>query len=86
MDTEEPKRYCRKCLLRETDQKQYFDNLYDYIARLDEDVKASDEVYEERLQTCKECDYLEQGMCRACGCFVELRAVIKNNRCSYNKW
>ena len=81
-----PKRYCRKCLLREMDEKQYFDNLYDYIARLDEDIKATDEVYESRLQKCKECDYLDQGMCKACGCFVELRAVIKNNICSYNKW
>ena len=30
--------------------------------------------------------YLADGMCRACGCFVELRAAIKTNVCSYGKW
>lgn len=86
MEEQKPKKYCRKCLLREMDQKEYFDNLYDYINRLDEDIKASDELYENRLQICKSCDYLEEGMCKACGCYVELRAVMKNNICSYNKW
>ena len=31
-------------------------------------------------------DMLLQGMCRACGCFVELRAVIAVNSCPYDKW
>ena len=29
---------------------------------------------------------LLSGMCRACGCFVELRAAIAANRCPYEKW
>ncbi len=80
------KRHCRKCLLREMDKEAYMDNLYDYIRRLDEDIKADQALYEERLSVCKACDYLEAGMCRACGCFVELRAVIRDNVCSYGKW
>lgn len=84
--TERGKRHCRKCLLREMDKEAYMDNLYDYIRRLDEEIKADQALYEERLSVCKACDYLEAGMCRACGCFVELRAVIKNNICSYKKW
>ena len=80
------KKHCLKCLLREMNQETYMDNLYDYIRRLDEDIKADQALYEERLSVCKECDYLQEGMCRACGCFVELRAVIKNNVCSYGKW
>lgn len=83
---EEPKVRCRKCLIREMDKEKYFSNMYDYIAHLDENIKASIEVYEERLAVCKNCDYLEDGMCRACGCFVELRAAVKKNVCSYNKW
>ena len=35
---------------------------------------------------CKECKYLNEGLCGACGCFVELRAVIAVNRCPYEKW
>ena len=79
-------RRCYKCLLREMDVEGYFANLHDYIERIEEDIKTPDELYEERLAVCKECDYLQEGMCRACGCFVELRAAITSNHCSYEKW
>lgn len=84
--SKEPKRRCRKCLLREMDEKEYFDNLYSYIAHLDEEIKVSDEKYEERLSICKECELLLDGMCRACGCYVELRAVMIKNECPYKHW
>lgn len=77
---------CYKCLLREMDQNAYFQNLHDYIEHLDEDIKADKTLYEKRLSVCKNCDYLQEGMCRACGCFVELRAAIASNVCSYDKW
>jgi hypothetical protein len=80
------KRHCLQCLLREMDKGAYMDNLYSYIKRLDEDIKTDKALYEERLSVCKGCNYLSDGMCGACGCFVELRAAIKNNSCSYNKW
>lgn len=68
------------------DKNDYFQNLHDYIEHLDEDIKADKALYEQRLSVCKSCDYLQEGMCRACGCFVELRAAIASNVCSYNKW
>ena len=68
------------------DQEAYMENLYSYIQHLDEDIKAEQALYQERLAVCKECDYLSEGMCRACGCFVELRAAIAHNSCSYGKW
>lgn len=80
------KKHCVQCLLREMDQEAYMENLYDYIERLDETIKANKTLYEERLAICKTCHYLENGMCRACGCFVELRAAIHTNKCSYNQW
>lgn len=80
------KRYCRKCLTRDMDQKAYFDNLHDYIRNLDEELKVGEPLYEERLSWCKECDLLVDGMCRACGCYVELRAVMKKNGCPYDRW
>lgn len=85
METEH-RRICRKCLTRGMDQAAYFKNLHDYIANLDEDVKVGEPLYEKRLSLCKECDLLLDGMCRACGCFVELRAAVKKNRCPYDKW
>ena len=80
-DKEEPRRFCRKCLTREMDQTEYFQNLHEYIAHLDTDLKVDDAVYETRLAHCKAGDELYQGMCRICGCYVELRAAMKKNRC-----
>ena len=77
---------CRKCLLREMDKNAYMENLYAYIDRIEGDSKADKAVYEDRLAVCKECKYLNEGLCGAFGCFVELRAVIAVNRCPYVKW
>lgn len=77
----ESRRFCRKCLTREMGQTEYFQNLHEYIAHLDADLKVDDTVYEMRLAHCKACDDLYQGMCRICGCYVELRAAMKKNRC-----
>ena len=82
----ETKRICRKCLTKEMDERQYFENLHTYIANLDEALKADGAVYDKRLAVCRRCDLLADGMCRGCGCFVELRAVIRTNGCPYEKW
>lgn len=74
-------RLCRRCLTREMPDSAYFQNMHDYIAGLDEFVRATDEIYESRLSTCKQCDSLLNGMCRVCGCFVEMRAAIAGNKC-----
>ena len=59
----EDKKHCIKCLLREMDKEAYMDNLYDYIRRLDEEIKDDQTLYEERLSYCKACDYNESGIC-----------------------
>lgn len=85
METDK-RRVCRRCLIREMDQNAYFENLRTYIGSLEEELKVDELLYEERLSRCKECDLLADGMCRACGCYVELRAVMKKNSCPYGKW
>lgn len=80
-------RFCRKCLTRDMQgQEEYFENLREYIRNLDVDVKATEELYESRLAVCKECDLLFQGMCRTCGCYVELRAAVTKNKCPNKHW
>ena len=74
-------RICRKCLLRDMPEEAYFQNMYTYIANLSEDDRASDAEYERRLVLCRECDQLLNGMCRVCGCFVEMRAAIAVRHC-----
>ncbi len=79
---------CRKCLLKDLPEKNYLRNMYTYIANLSEDDKVSDKEYECRLMKCRECVQLINGMCRICGCFVEMRAVIAVRHCPDNdpKW
>lgn len=77
----DPRRVCKKCLLRDTQEGEYFKNMYEYIALLDPEIKADAELYEERLAACKACGHLLNGMCRVCGCFVEMRAAVRKNYC-----
>jgi len=78
-------RFCRRCLTKDMPESAYFSNLYEYIRQIDPDLKAEEKEYERRLSLCKECDNLMNGMCRICGCFVELRAVMKKNYCPGTK-
>lgn len=83
----ENRRFCRKCLIRDMgDQEEYFRTLRDYIENLDPDLKVPEALYEKRLGVCRECDLLLEGMCRSCGCYVELRAAMKKNICPWRKW
>ena len=74
-------RLCRKCLLRDLSEKEYFHNMYTYISNLPEDDKVSEIEYERRLEKCEECAHLLNGVCRICGCFVEMRAAIAVRHC-----
>ena len=80
-------RLCKRCLTRElAEQNKEFQNIQDYLANMDVDIKTKEELYDERLQICKQCDMLLTGMCRSCGCYVELRAAVKKNYCPKKKW
>ncbi len=74
-------RVCRKCLLRELDEADYFQKLEQYIENLDETVRVDQHTYEARLSVCRTCENQMRGMCRLCGCFVELRAALRVRRC-----
>ena len=82
------KRICRRCLAKEMPDAQYYQNMYDYIDHLDEEIKTPEEIYGKRLAACKECESLLNGMCRICGCFVEMRAAVNKNCCPaiHKKW
>lgn len=79
-------RICKQCLIRESEDKAIFENMFNYIRQLDEDIKTASTLYEERLAMCKTCEALINGMCKYCGCFVEMRAAIKRNYCPNKRW
>lgn len=80
---------CKKCLLLEAGENKSFETIKAYIDNLDSEQKVSTDTYNYRLEQCKECDNLISGMCLKCGCYVEVRAILKNKNCAdYNlqKW
>ncbi|NLZ82083.1 MAG: hypothetical protein GX915_00285 [Clostridiales bacterium] len=79
-------RVCKKCLIRDMDEYEEYKNMFEYIRNISDDIKSSQELYEERMEICKECDMLLSGMCRKCGCFVEMRAAVEKNYCPGKKW
>jgi hypothetical protein len=74
-------RFCKKCLLDELFEEKEYQHLQDYINNLDKHIKTEDEEYKKRLGICMQCDNLINGMCKICGCFVEMRAAVKKNYC-----
>ena len=68
------------------DKDEYFKTLQDLIDSLPDDVRAPSDLYEKRLNICTECEKLADGMCAACGCYVELRAAKSKNVCPYDLW
>lgn len=72
---------CKRCLLRELDGA-YFQSIYEYIQNLPPEWKAGEADYQRRLEQCRACEHLINGMCELCGCFVEVRAAKKNQRCA----
>lgn len=62
-------------------EEDIYKDMYDYIKRIPAEDKAAADLYEQRLTICQKCDMLLVGMCRLCGCYVEMRAAIKMRSC-----
>lgn len=74
-------RFCKKCLLDKVMGEAEYKHMKDYISNIDSEIKVTEEDYKNRLNTCIECENLINGMCKLCGCFVEMRAAVKKNYC-----
>lgn len=81
------RRFCKRCLTRELmGQEKTYETIQRYIEELEPERRAETVEYERRLGLCKECERLTEGMCMACGCYVELRAAKKEQNCPYENW
>lgn len=72
---------CKRCLLRESAEKDVYEDIKSRIEKLSEKDKTDSESYRLRLENCKECEHLISGVCMKCGCYVELRAAFKKQHC-----
>ena len=76
---------CRRCILNELDG-EYLKSIYQYIENIPTEQKTPQEEYARRLGICRGCENLQNGMCRQCGCFVEVRAAKLGQVCPVGKW
>lgn len=67
------------------DFDEYTENLLEYIKKVPADKRCGEEEYRRRLNICKGCGELQNGMCAKCGCFVELRALKPYMYCASEK-
>lgn len=80
-------RVCYRCLIRDlVNATDYEVQIGKFIKSLPDKDRAPEEIYEQRLKKCRECEKLSEGTCNACGCYVEIRAAGVKASCPYNKW
>lgn len=80
-----PDEKCRRCLLKDVGAEEVLSEIKRCIEKIKPEEKADAETYFARLKKCSECDFLLSGTCLKCGCYAELRAAYKNNRCPLPK-
>lgn len=79
---------CRKCLLADMDPDETVRSILDYIKEIPPEKRTDSETYRRRLEICRSCGELVNGMCAKCGCYVELRAAKPEMYCASEekKW
>jgi len=63
--------------------------LLNYITTNQEKVLfVSDEIYKQRIDTCRSCDMYDEleNRCKECGCYVPGKAKIILDACPLDKW
>ncbi len=79
------KPFCRRCLLEEYDPEGALKTIREMIAAMPEEQRIGEDEYRRRLSFCRECGELNAGVCGQCGCYAELRAAKKKQRCPHEK-
>lgn len=78
-----PKKPCIRCLLKELGEEELLESIRSFKESIPEEDLAEQDEYQRRLDLCKQCQWLNQGICRKCGCFVEARAYRQKSVCPH---
>ena len=65
----------------EAGERVTYDEIMRVVNSLKDGERADEDVALERLDLCRECDNLISGMCLKCGCYVEIRARLRDSDC-----
>lgn len=77
---------CKKCLLLEAGEKAAYEEITAYLKTIEKSRLAQNVERYKRLKICKSCNSLISGMCLKCGCYIEVRASLKDGECPDEKW
>lgn len=72
---------CRRCLLEELGDEELYQRIRRTIDAIPDAQRCAPDEYRRRLEACRGCDRLLGGVCRVCGCFVEVRAAKEKEHC-----
>ena len=79
-------KFCRRCQWT----KEMFDKellkLEEYIERIPEEERVSDEEYERRLMLCDTCSFMRGGMCGRCGWLLQTNVLLRDCPDVHKKW
>ena len=76
---------CRKCLIG-VQAEQYADMIQKCTAAIPQRDRAGEAEFARRIALCEACEFFHAATCRACGCYVELRALKAATHCPKKKW
>lgn len=65
----------------ESSREDIFKEISKHMENIPPSEKASENIYQKRLEICRSCDALISGTCIKCGCYVEFRAAFANQKC-----
>ncbi|MBE5807140.1 MAG: hypothetical protein E7317_02245 [Clostridiales bacterium] len=77
---------CRCMLAKVPDGAALRAQIDAWIAALPAEQRADEAEAARRLGICRECRWLRDGTCGLCGCYVELRAAKRAQRCPEGRW
>jgi hypothetical protein len=68
-------------------KKNFFASLADTALRVVKDPTiVPNDVKDERLAICAECEHNKNGTCELCGCVLALKSTFGNMACPIEKW
>ena len=76
---------CKKCFIG-VQAEEYSQMIEKSKAAVPERDRCKDHEYVRRISVCEQCEFFTAATCRACGCYVELRALKSGTHCPKKKW
>ncbi len=77
--------HCKKCFLG-VEAESYQELIEKALSHIPARDRTPEAEHARRVALCEECEYFNTATCRACGCYVELRAAKRGTHCPYKKW